>query len=129
MASKYFDRKIITRYLYDQLTGNFLGFIVGISASSLVSKFFATRSAKNLWGLASKKTVVDKDTFSAMEWVISIIVGFIVFEIMTKIVKEKVAQYYPVYKVKVLRYLVKNNLRDAEDVKVAIKKTLSKEQS
>jgi hypothetical protein len=129
MSPKYFDAKTIKRYLYDQITGNFLGFIVGISASSLVSKFFATRSLKNLWGIASKKTVVDKDTFSAMEWIISIIVGFIVFEIMTKIVKEKVALYYPVYKVKVLRYLVRNNLQDKEGVKVAIKKTLSKEQS
>src|SRR5688572_13087566 len=103
MTPKYFDPKTIKRYLYDQITGNFLGFIVGISASSLVSKFFATRSVKNLWGLASKKTVVDKDTFSAMEWIISIIVGFIVFEVMTKIVKEKITQFYPVYKVKVLR--------------------------
>lgn len=125
MASKYFDPKAIKRYLFDQLTGNFLGFIVGISASSLVSKFFATRSAKNLWGLASKKTVVDKDTFSAMEWIISIIVGFIVFEIMTKIVKEKVALYYPVYKIKVFRYVVKNKLHDVRTVKGAISKTLS----
>jgi hypothetical protein len=110
MASKYFDRKIITQYLYDQLTGNFLGFIVGLSASSLVSKFFATRSVKNLWGLASKKTVVDKDTFHILEWVISIIVGFIVFEIITKVLKEKIAKYYPVYKVTVLRYVAKHNL-------------------
>jgi hypothetical protein len=128
MVSKYLDLKTIKRYLYDQLTGNFLGFIVGISASSLVSKFFATRSVKNLWGLASKKTVVDKDTFSAMEWIISIIVGFIVFEIVTKIVKEKVEQYYPLYKVKVLRYVSKNNHQDAEGIKGAIKKTQSEEQ-
>jgi hypothetical protein len=129
MASKYFDRKIISKYLFDQLTGNFLGFLVGLSASGLVSKFFATRSIKNLWGIASKKTVIDKDTFSMLEWIISIIVGFIVFEIITKIVRERIARSYPAFKVTVFRYLIRKNLRDSEGVKLAIRKSLSRDRN
>jgi hypothetical protein len=33
--------------------------------------------------------VVDKQTFSAMEWMISIIIGFLVFEIISKWVQKK----------------------------------------
>lgn len=108
---KYFNRKRILKYLYDQLTGNFAGFIVGMSATGLVSNFFETRSIKNLWGIASKKTIVDKGTFHTLEWIISIVIGFVVFEIMTKVVKEKIDRYFPVYKYKVLRWVVRNEIR------------------
>lgn len=107
---RYFSKKVIKKYLYDQLTGNFAGFLIGISATSLVSQFFETRSLKNLWGLSAKKTVVDKDTFSSLEWAISILIGFIAFEIMTRVVKEKIDRYYPLYKFSILRWLIRKNL-------------------
>jgi hypothetical protein len=108
---KYFTKKTILKYLYDQLTGNFAGFIVGMSATGLVSKFFETRSFKNLWGIASKKTIVDKDTFHTLEWVISIVIGFVVFEIMTKVVKEKIDKYLPIYKYRLLRWSLRNEIQ------------------
>lgn len=108
---KYFNKKTILKYLYDQLTGNFAGFIVGMSATGLVSNFFETRSIKNLWGIASKKTIVDKDTFHTLEWIISILIGFVVFEIMTKVVKEKIDRYFPRYKYKVLRWFVRHEIQ------------------
>lgn len=101
---KYLQRKVILKYIYDQLTGNFMGFLIGMSATGLVSHFFETRSIKNLWGLAAHKRVVDKDTFSNLEWIISIIIGFIVFEIVTKVLKEKLNKNYPRYKFKALRW-------------------------
>lgn len=106
---KYFDRKVVARYLYDQLTGNFAGFLIGISATSLVSQFFETRSLKNLWGLGAKKTVIDKDTFSNLEWIISIVIGFVAFEIMTKVVKGKIDRHFPAFRFRILRWLVRNN--------------------
>src|ERR1051325_5385511 len=81
-------RKFV-EYLYSNFTGNFLGFIIGMASTRLVSHWFTTRSIKNLWGLTARKTVVDKQTFSAMEWAVSIIIGFIVFEIISKWVKKK----------------------------------------
>jgi hypothetical protein len=83
------QRKFID-YLYSNFIGNFLGFAIGMASTRLVSHFFTTRSIKNLWGLTAKKTVVDKQTFHAMEWAISITIGFIVFEVISKWVKKKV---------------------------------------
>jgi len=107
---KYINKKTIVKYLYDQLTGNFAGFIVGMSATGLVSNFFETRSFRNLWGIASKKTIVDRGTFHALEWIISIVIGFIVFEIMTKVVKERIDKYFPLYKNRLLRWIIQKQI-------------------
>lgn len=104
--------RTIWRYLYDQLTGNFLGFLIGASATGLVSHFFETRSIRNLWGIAAKKTVVDKSTFQNLEWIISIVIGFIVFEIMTKVVKAKLDQYMPKYKRILFRWIIREDVRE-----------------
>jgi hypothetical protein len=82
------QRKFL-EYLYSNFIGNFLGFAIGMASTRLVSHFFTTRSIKNLWGLTARKTVVDKQTFVAMEWMISILIGFIVFEIISKWIKRK----------------------------------------
>ena len=102
---KFISRKVVLKYLYNQLTGTFAGFLIGMSATKLVAQFFETRKLKNLWGLASKKTIVDKDTFGNLEWIISIVIGFIVFEIFTKVVKEKIDKYFPIYKYRFFRWI------------------------
>ena len=107
---KYLNRKIMSKYLYDQLTGNFMGFLIGLSATGFVSQFFETRGIRNLWGLTSKKTVVDKDTFAHLEWIISIVIGFVVFEIMTKVVKAKIDESFPTMKRHVLKWAVRNEV-------------------
>lgn len=109
-AMKYIKKKVVLHYLYEQLTGNFLGFLIGMSATGLVSRFFETRSIRNLWGLASRKTVIDKDTFANLEWIISIVIGFVVFEVMTKVVKDRMDQHLPALKRKIYRFLVANQL-------------------
>jgi hypothetical protein len=86
------------QYMYSNFTGNFIGFAIGMASSRLVAHFFTTRSIKNLWGLTAKRTVVDKQTFSAMEWMISIIIGFLVFEIISKWVKKKMNPVLQKYK-------------------------------
>ena len=86
------------QYVYSNYTGNFIGFAIGMASTRLVAHFFTTRSIKNLWGLTAKKAVVDKQTFSFMEWAISIIIGFLVFEIISKWVKKKLNPYLLKYK-------------------------------
>jgi hypothetical protein len=86
------------QYMYSNFTGNFIGFAIGMASTRLVAHFFTTRSIKNLWGLTAKRTVVDKQTFSAMEWMISIIIGFLVFEIISKWVKKKMSPVLQKYK-------------------------------
>jgi hypothetical protein len=86
------------QYVYSNYTGNFIGFAIGMASTRLVAHFFTTRSIKNLWGLTAKRTVVDKQTFSFMEWAISIIIGFLVFEIISKWVQKKMNPVLQKYK-------------------------------
>lgn len=69
-----------------------------MASTRLVSDFFTTRSIRNIWGLTARKTVVDKQTFHALEWMISILIGFIVFEIISKWIKKKAEEILPKYK-------------------------------
>jgi hypothetical protein len=86
------------QYASGNLAGNFLGFAIGMASTRLVAHFFTTRSIKNLWGLSARKAVVDKQTFHAMEWMVSIFVGFIVFEIISKWIKKKTDELLPRYR-------------------------------
>jgi hypothetical protein len=108
---KQISAKTVYKYLCDQLTGNFTGFLIGASATGLVSQFFETRSLKNLWGLRAQKTVVDKETFQELEWIISIVVGFIFFEIATKVFKEYLSTSTPQYKLALFKYIIRNGLQ------------------
>lgn len=90
-------RKFV-EYVYSNYIGNFLGFAIGMLSTRLVSHYFTTRSIRNLWGLTAHKTVVDKHTYSTMEWAISLVIGFIVFEIVSKWLKKKMDEILPRYK-------------------------------
>ncbi|GAC1490479.1 MAG: hypothetical protein NVS1B13_20250 [Flavisolibacter sp.] len=102
--------KKIIHYLYDKLTGSFIGFLIGSGAAGLVSHFFETRNIHNLWGLTAKKRLVNKHTLSNIEWIVSIIIGFLVFEILTKVVKKKIEEYFPRYKFIFMRWLIRNKI-------------------
>lgn len=90
--------KKLVEYICNNYVGNFLGFMIGMISTRLVSHYFVTRSIRNLWGLTAHKTVVDKQTYSAMEWMISIIIGFIAFEIVSRWLKKKMEEILPKYK-------------------------------
>jgi uncharacterized membrane protein required for colicin V production len=98
------------QYLCTNFLGNFLGFAVGMASTRLVSHFFATRSIKNLWGLTTHKTVLDKKTYNNLEWIVSVVIGFIVFEIISKWVKKKMDEKMPGFKTSLLQWLAKNKL-------------------
>lgn len=96
------------QYLYNNFLGNFIGFAVGMASTRLVSHYFATRSIKNLWGLTSHKTVLAKKTYANLELIVSLVIGFIVFEIISKWVKKKMYVMMPKFKTSVLQWLSKN---------------------
>ncbi len=98
------------QYLYNNFLGNFLGFAVGMASARLVSHYFATRSIKNLWGITSHKTLIDKKTYGNLEWIVSVVIGFIVFEIISKWVQKKMDKIMPEYKTSVIKWLAKNKL-------------------
>jgi len=96
------------QYLYNNFLGNFIGFAVGMASTKLVSHYFATRSIKNLWGLTSHKTVLAKKTYANLELIVSLVIGFIVFEIISKWIKKKMDVWMPKYKTSVMQWLAKN---------------------
>lgn len=85
-------------YVYNNYVGNFLGFVIAMMSSRLVSHYFTTRSIKNLWGLTAHKTVINKHTYTNLEWAITIVIGFIVFELVSKWLTKKLQQLLPKYK-------------------------------
>ena len=100
------DRKSLFNYLSDQFLGRFTGFVIGIWASQLVHRFFTTRSIHNLWGLTAKKTVVSKQTFGNLEWLASVVIGYIVFEMVLRVFKNKVSPWVSTLRFRLLRRIV-----------------------
>ena len=108
MKNNIFQKFI--QYLYNNFLGNFIGFAVGMASTRLVSHYFATRSIKNLWGLTSHKTLINKKTYGNLELFVAVVIGFIVFEFISKWVKKKMDEMMPEYKTSVIHWLAKNKL-------------------
>lgn len=94
---RFFTKQAMLEYLYSALSGRLLGFVVGAWATGFLSKFFETRGIQNLWGLKSKKVLLDKGTFENLEWIVSVVIGYFVFEIFEKVVRERIRTHWPVY--------------------------------
>jgi len=100
------NRKPVFNYLSEQFLGRLTGFIIGLWACKLVSHFFTTRSIHNLWGLTARKTVVSKQTFGNLEWMASVLIGYIVFEIVLRLMKDKIGPWLTKYRFRLLRRVV-----------------------
>ncbi len=87
----------IFAYLIDAVLGRFAGFLLGISSTNILSLFFETRTPKNLWGILAKKPLLEKSTFSEVEWIISVLIGFIVSEVVNRLVRNYFGEYLPFY--------------------------------
>ena len=96
------------QYLCNNFIGNFVGFAVGMASTRLVSHYFATPSIKNLWGLTTHKAVLDKTTYTNLQFVVSVVIGFIVFEIISKWIKKKTDSLVLKYKTSIEQWLAKN---------------------
>jgi hypothetical protein len=80
-------KKEAVRYFYSQAVSQFVGFYVGMSSAGLVSRFFETRRVSNMWGLLARKPVVDAGTFRMLEQIVAVMIGFLVFEIISRNLK------------------------------------------
>ena len=89
-------RKASIEYLYNQALGQFIGFYIGIYSAGIVSTFFETRSISNLWGFLARKTVIDAGTFNVLERIVAVLIGFIVFEIVSRNLKPLLERLRPV---------------------------------
>ena len=90
------SREEVLEYLKNQAFAQFVGFYVGITSTGLVSSFFETRSISNLWGILAKRPLVDPQTFSILERVVAVVIGFVVFEIVSRNMKPLVERWKPI---------------------------------
>ena len=90
------SKKEVVEYLRKQSLAQFIGFYIGISSTGLVSHFFETRNFSNLWGIFSTKTLIEEDTFNVLEKIIAVVIGFIVFEIVSKNLQPLIDRFQPI---------------------------------
>ena len=55
-----------------------IGYLAGLWASSLVSRFFVKKGLTNLWGLTAKKEAVSKDDYGWLLFIASYGIGLLV---------------------------------------------------
>ena len=58
-----------------EVTNLAVGYLAGLTASMLVSKFFVKKGLVNLWGLAAKREAVGKDDYEWLLFIASYVIG------------------------------------------------------
>lgn len=83
--SQYIFRKKLLREALAEFFNHGIGYLAGVLAYSNLSLFFEVKGIRNLWGITNfrHKTLVSRDTFELMEFVISGLAGFLIFKLAT----------------------------------------------
>ncbi|MCD6019069.1 MAG: hypothetical protein K0S53_2190 [Bacteroidetes bacterium] len=80
---KKFNRKYMTNVVIQKTLGNLVGFAVGVLITNSFTHYVTERrSAKNLFGLAGRKKVLVNDTPEWIQYGLSILLGFILLELI-----------------------------------------------
>ena len=64
-----------------------VGYLAGLTASNLVSRFFVKRKLANLWGLAAQKEAVSKDNYDWLMFGASYLIGLSVMMLVSYAIK------------------------------------------
>lgn len=67
-----------TQFLINEVTNLAVGYLAGLTASNLVSRFFVKKGLVNLWGIAAKREAVKKDTYEWLMFIASYLIGLAV---------------------------------------------------
>src|SRR5687768_7644753 len=62
----------------NHLIEQFVSFTAALWSANLVSVLFEQKNQKNLWGLTGEKMVLSSNTYSTLESIVSVTIGFIV---------------------------------------------------
>lgn len=90
IAKEIFSFNKIKEYFINEMLGRLVGFIVGISTSSLFTKVvYEKKGLNNLFGLAKRKKIVVNTTPEWLQFVFSLIVGYVMLELVNYIIKYK----------------------------------------
>ncbi len=75
--------------LLEEVIANIVGWIAGLVSIDFLDYFFIQKSWKNVWGAFSKRTAVDANTYSLLEWILTALIGFIVMIIVNRLVRKR----------------------------------------
>lgn len=81
----FLKNKKLLREFIEEFFNHGIGYIAGLLAYNYLESIFEVKGIRNLWGAANfrKKVLIEQDTFDSMEFIISGIVGFIIFKIVS----------------------------------------------
>ena len=76
------------KFLSREVLNLAVGYLAGLWASTLVSKFFVKKGLVNLWGLAAKREAVSKDDYGWLLFAGSYLIGLAVMLIVDFLMKQ-----------------------------------------
>lgn len=102
---KRFNRAYLTKVVVSKTLGNLVGFAVGMLVTNSFTHYVTERrSIKNLFGLAGRKKVVVNDVPEWAQYLMSVILGFMVLELINYFFETKThIKLYNYLKAKLLR--------------------------
>lgn len=68
----------VIKFVGNEVLNLSVGYLAGLMASNLVSRFFVKRGLVNLWGVTSRKEAVSKDNYEWLLFISSYLVGLVV---------------------------------------------------
>jgi hypothetical protein len=77
-----------TQFLLNEIINLSVGYLAGLTASNLVSRYFVKKGLVNLWGLAAKREAVGKDTYEWLMFFTSYLIGLIVMLAVSYLMKK-----------------------------------------
>jgi hypothetical protein len=91
VAADIFTKDKIISFVVNEALGRFVGFIIGMWSTSLFSYYvYEKKSFKNLFGMAPRKKVLVSTAPEWLQLTISIVIGFIVLELINYFFKHKI---------------------------------------
>jgi hypothetical protein len=80
--------KKVANTVFEELIANGVGWIAGLLSVDVVKMFFIEKKWYNAWGIFSKKSAVDSDTFAILEWAATALIGFLVMFLINMLIKK-----------------------------------------
>ncbi|HMQ49261.1 MAG TPA: hypothetical protein PKA00_17390 [Saprospiraceae bacterium] len=74
--------KQLTNFLTQEALNLAVGYLAGLMASNLVSRFFVKRGLVNLWGVIGKREALKKDNYEWLMFVSAYAIGLLVMLIV-----------------------------------------------
>lgn len=68
----------IKNFIAGEVLNLAVGYLAGLIASNLVSRYFVKKGLVNLWGIAAKKEAVSRDAYEWLMFIASYVIGLVV---------------------------------------------------